>query len=93
MIHLEGFLDGLELIILMALSPAIIGLFMGFFKRTNWIYVLLVSLLIEIFLVIVLYIFDYNPTYNTFISTLKFIPFSLVTWGIVRVIKRWIETN
>ena len=104
MISFEGF--GLEFIPLFLFSPAIIGFILGFFKRTNWISVLLISLLTEIFLVLLkLYIYDYNPKYDTFVDliknsydfylefTLPYIPFSLVTWLIVRGIKRWIENN
>ena len=77
---------------------------MSFFKRTNWVLVLLVSLLVDIILVFLdLYIYDLkyhtiNYIYKNYMddylkSTLPFIPFSLVTWEIVRIIKRWIETN
>ena len=86
-------LDGIEFIILMIFSPAIIGFIMGFFKRTNWITVIVISIFVEIFFVTCLYIYDYNPNFHTFIDTLPFIPFSLVTWLIVRGIKRWIEKN
>ena len=96
--------SGLQFLFLMMISPAIIGFVMGFFKRTSWISVLLVSILVEIFLMVTgLYIYDYNPKYDTFTDiiknsydfylefTLPFIPFSLVTWLIVRGVKKWIE--